>query len=159
MARSRRKLSNVRLTAKYHTRYLGGWVLISAANLALLVALVYTMATQLHGGLVGALDSADVFESQLASALVVLALFATAAILSLAVLTSHRIAGPYLGLIRTCRQIAAGDFSHRLHFRKADRLEDVEEAFNEMLDALATAQRDQSSVADAEPPRLRVVGE
>jgi competence protein ComGC len=52
------------------------------------------------------------------------------------VLAAHRIAGPHVAIKRTCNALRAGKASTRLHFRKYDKLEDVEECFNAMVDAL-----------------------
>jgi methyl-accepting chemotaxis protein len=60
-------------------------------------------------------------------------LIGTIAIFALA---CHRIAGTYIALKRTFGQIKEGDHSVRLKFREYDRLEDVADAFNEMMDSI-----------------------
>jgi len=50
--------------------------------------------------------------------------------------TSHRIAGPYIGLQKTCERIRDGELDCRQHFRSYDHLEELQQAFNEMVDTL-----------------------
>ena len=54
----------------------------------------------------------------------------------LARLTSHRIAGPYIALQKTCERIRDGETTLRQRFRQYDRLEELQTAFNDMLDTL-----------------------
>ena len=78
------------------------------------------------------------------------------AILVMAVVTAHRIGGPYIAVKRTCKAIERGDMSQRLKFRDYDRLDDVQEAFNEMMDAVEARVTEQD--ADSVDPPLRAAG-
>lgn len=55
-------------------------------------------------------------------------------------LACHRIAGTYVALKRTIRMVREGDTSVRLKFRGSDRLDDVAESFNDMMDAIESGQ-------------------
>jgi methyl-accepting chemotaxis protein len=56
-----------------------------------------------------------------------------AAIVGLAKFTVHRIAGPYIRLKQAFEEVRSGNLQVRLKFRSYDRLEDVAEAFNQMI--------------------------
>ena len=47
---------------------------------------------------------------------------------------SHRLAGPVYRFEQTCKAIAKGDFSRRVHLRKGDQLVELQEDFNKMMD-------------------------
>lgn len=137
---SRRRLSNVRLTKKHHLHYMGWWILLSVVNLLLLTGTIFMLYAQIKSHLLS--SSVDVsVTNALVNDHVLFSLFgllvvATISVVALAFLTAHRIAGPYLALVRTFRQIRKGDLSTRLHFRDYDHLTDVETEFNEMMDRL-----------------------
>jgi methyl-accepting chemotaxis protein len=54
----------------------------------------------------------------------------------LAILTSHRIAGPMFSLHRSMRLITAGHFQVDIKFRKTDELQYISRCFNEMAESL-----------------------
>lgn len=47
---------------------------------------------------------------------------------------SHKMAGPVYRFEQTCKAIAKGDFSQRVHLRKGDDLTDLQDQFNKMMD-------------------------
>jgi methyl-accepting chemotaxis protein len=47
---------------------------------------------------------------------------------------SHRMAGPVYRFEQTCKDIAKGDFSKRVHLRKGDQLTELQDEFNKMMD-------------------------
>lgn len=47
---------------------------------------------------------------------------------------SHKMAGPVYRFEQTCKAIAKGDFSQRVHLRKGDQLMDLQDEFNKMMD-------------------------
>lgn len=47
---------------------------------------------------------------------------------------SHKMAGPVYRFEQTCKAIAKGDFSQRVHLRKGDDLTDLQDEFNKMMD-------------------------
>lgn len=47
---------------------------------------------------------------------------------------SHKMAGPVYRFEQTCKAIAKGDFSKRVHLRKGDQLTELQDAFNQMMD-------------------------
>lgn len=51
---------------------------------------------------------------------------------------SHKMAGPVYRFEQTCKAIAKGDFSQRVHLRKGDQLTDLQEEFNKMMDRVET---------------------
>jgi methyl-accepting chemotaxis protein len=63
-------------------------------------------------------------------------IFFSTGILVLAVMASHRAGGPLLALKRSFSEVTKGNLGYRLRFRSYDRLDDVELAFNRMMDAV-----------------------
>ncbi len=49
---------------------------------------------------------------------------------------SHKMAGPVYRFEQTCKAIAKGDFSQRVHLRKGDQLMELQDEFNKMMDRL-----------------------
>jgi len=49
---------------------------------------------------------------------------------------SHRMAGPVYRFEQTCKAIAKGDFSQRVHLRKGDQFTELQEEFNHMMDVV-----------------------
>lgn len=49
-------------------------------------------------------------------------------------IVSHKMAGPVYRFEQTCKAIAKGDFSQRVHLRKGDQLMDLQDEFNKMMD-------------------------
>ena len=47
---------------------------------------------------------------------------------------SHRMAGPVYRFEQTCKAIAKGDFSQRIHLRKGDQFMELQDEFNKMMD-------------------------
>ncbi len=47
---------------------------------------------------------------------------------------SHKMAGPVYRFEQTCKAVAKGDFSQRVHLRKGDDLTDLQNEFNKMMD-------------------------
>ena len=51
-------------------------------------------------------------------------------------IVSHKMAGPVYRFEQTCKAIADGDFSQRVHLRKGDQLTDLQKEFNHMMDVV-----------------------
>ncbi len=49
---------------------------------------------------------------------------------------SHKMAGPVYRFEQTCKKIAEGDFSQRIHLRQGDALTDLQQDFNKMMDVV-----------------------
>lgn len=47
---------------------------------------------------------------------------------------SHKMAGPIYRFEQTCKAVAKGDFSQRVHLRKGDQLVELQNEFNKMMD-------------------------
>jgi methyl-accepting chemotaxis protein len=157
--RHQRKLSNVKLTEKYRFQYLGLWMMICFFFIALLNVAVFLLYEQMR--LLAQPEGVDV-ELGLAldhSAAMVTILALTLAfgfsVVALAIFTAHRIGGPYIALKRTMAAIREGDLSQRLKFRDYDKLEELEAAFNEMMDSVQA----RAEGARLDKPLLRVAGE
>lgn len=132
-----RKLSNIRLTKKYHFRYSGLWVLVSAALVLLVNILLYLYFETRCGDLRSISESFDEqyasLRSTFLSGLVVEVTFFMVAIVFLAIMTSHRIAGVFIRLKNAFDDVKNGNLDHRLQFRSYDHLEDLEDSFNDMM--------------------------
>lgn len=46
---------------------------------------------------------------------------------------SHKMAGPVYRFEQTCKAIAKGDFSQRVHLRQGDQLVELQDEFNKMM--------------------------
>lgn len=69
-------------------------------------------------------------------------------ILGAAVLAAHRIAGVHIKLQNICNKIKEGDLDTRLYFRSTDKLEEVQDSFNSMMDRLQERIEGSSKAAD-----------
>lgn len=141
--RTLRKFANMRLTRRFHFRHMGLWLTIAIALVVLANVLIYVLLVQQWGFVEGpdyesaGVGGARLFARAVGTGLIVETVLLSFALVLLARTTSHRVAGPFIGLQRTCERIASGDREHRVHFRKYDGLEELETAFNTMVDSLA----------------------
>ena len=55
----------------------------------------------------------------------------------LGLITSHRIAGPIYRIRKSLEEVAKGNMNVRIHLRKHDKLVEVADAFNAMMESLA----------------------
>jgi nitrogen fixation/metabolism regulation signal transduction histidine kinase len=137
---SQRDFRNVRLTKRFHFRYFGLWVLLCAGLIVLTdVALFEFIRGQRQDAEVWArLFEKDyrIIQGAFIGTMVCISVFMSAAVILLAVITAHRIAGPFIRLLTTFRAVKDGDMSQRLRFRQYDRLDGLARDFNEMMDSL-----------------------
>jgi methyl-accepting chemotaxis protein len=126
----KRSLRNMSQTKKFHWAYLGQMI---GATLSV-VALLYVLAV----AVINTTDQAQLNFSKevLFGALFALTLMLVCLVVFMGVLTAHRIAGPHINMRKTCQRIIEGDHDARIHFRSADKLDDVQAVFNKMLDKL-----------------------
>ncbi len=57
-------------------------------------------------------------------------------VIVISAIVSHKMAGPVYRFEQTCKAIAKGDFSQRVHLRKGDRLQELQDEFNKMMDVV-----------------------
>ncbi|MBR5151493.1 MAG: HAMP domain-containing protein [Elusimicrobiaceae bacterium] len=57
-------------------------------------------------------------------------------VIIISAIVSHKMAGPVYRFEQTCKAIAKGDFSQRVHLRKGDQLTELQDAFNKMMDTV-----------------------
>ncbi|MBQ7908014.1 MAG: HAMP domain-containing protein [Elusimicrobiaceae bacterium] len=55
-------------------------------------------------------------------------------VILISAILSHRMAGPVYRFEQTCKAIAKGDFSQRIHLRKGDQFTELQDEFNKMMD-------------------------
>jgi nitrogen fixation/metabolism regulation signal transduction histidine kinase len=118
----------VRYTLPYFLRFSGVWVLVTS-----LVAVVF--------GVTSYLAMFDQLTEEARRHLVVVLSIQTVlivlAVILLAVFSTHRLAGPLIGLKRAMEDVKAGNLSRELRFRSTDpHLDEIANAFNEMVAAL-----------------------
>ena len=129
MTQEKRSLKNVTLTATHHWAYLGQWVVLSMGLLLLAYSVIIYHLFSLD-------MKSPVFGVSLITLATLLTAFASSLIMFLGLLTAHRIAGVHVQFKRTFLAIRDGDTEARLRFRAHDKLDDVAEAFNSMMDEL-----------------------
>jgi methyl-accepting chemotaxis protein len=61
-------------------------------------------------------------------------LFSASAVIMLAMLTSHKIAGPLFSINRTARKLKEGDLTESFHIRSDDQLGSLSQSLNEFID-------------------------
>ncbi|HEX3130839.1 MAG TPA: HAMP domain-containing protein [Thermoanaerobaculia bacterium] len=120
--------SGVRFTLPYFIRFSGMWVLVTS-----LVAVVF--------GVTSYLAMFDQLSEGAARRLLVVLSIQTAlvivAVILLAIFSTHRLAGPLIGLQRAMEDVKAGNLSRELRFRSTDpHLDEIAATFNEMVAAL-----------------------
>jgi methyl-accepting chemotaxis protein len=62
--------------------------------------------------------------------------FYLGAVAFLALLLSNKMAGPLYRFERSMETVSGGDLTHRVHLRKGDELQDFQDAFNAMVEAV-----------------------
>ena len=120
--------SGVRFTLPYVLRFSGVWILVTS-----LVVIVFAVTSYL-------LMFDRLSESARQDLILVLTIQTALAILAvvlLAVFSTHRLAGPLIGIRRAMEDVKAGDLNRQLRFRRTDpHLEEIEAAFNEMMESV-----------------------
>ena len=139
-SRYKRKLSNMRLTKRHHFSYMGLWAVISVCLVVVLNLILYLLIEERWGGL-HSLD--NIFHQQYIAgrrafviAMAIETFLFIVAFVSLARFTAHRIAGPYIRLRIVFDAVRNGNLQQRLTFRDYDHLEELAQAFNDMMSAI-----------------------
>lgn len=57
-------------------------------------------------------------------------------VILVAAIFSHKLAGPIYRFEQTCKEVAKGDFSKRVHLRKGDQFTELQDDFNHMMDRI-----------------------
>ncbi len=126
----KRSLRNVVMTTKHHSTYMGNWVMMSLGFIAMIYLLIlyhlYSLSlSDAPPQLVGVVAGATILAGLLAGL-----------VGFYGVLSAHRIAGVHIKLKNVLDDVREGNLDARLRFRSYDRLDDVEDAFNSMMDVL-----------------------
>jgi len=122
--------TGVRHTLPYVLPFSGLWLVVT-----IVAMVVFGVTCWLVASSSPLLDQAA--RNRLALVLVAQTLFLVAAVLALAVFTTHRLAGPYVAIIRAFEAVKNGDMNRPLRFRSSDiHLRDVEISFEEMMAVL-----------------------
>ena len=120
----------VRHTLAYMLPFSGLWLVVTIAAMVVFGITCYLVASASP-----LLDDAS--RNRLAIVLVMQTIFLIAAVVALAIFTTHRLAGPYIALRRACEAVKNGDLERPLRFRSSDvHLREVQASFEEMLAAL-----------------------
>jgi len=140
-AHSKRSFASLKLTSPFRTAYMGAWILMSVFLVALMNFLLYLLIRERWGDLAVSGGPQEYFFVK--TAWIVLMTVEAAglivAIYGLAVFTVHRIAGPYIRLRNAMNEVADGNVALRVKFRDNDHLQDLEAAFNRMMESIAAA--------------------
>ena len=117
--------TGIRFTLPYVLRFSGMWILLTVV-----VVIVFAITSYL---VMFDRLSADA-RGDLILVLAVQTTLAVLAVVLLAVFSTHRLAGPLIGIRRAMEDVKAGDLNRQLRFRTSDpHLEEIEVAFNEMM--------------------------
>jgi hypothetical protein len=152
MEKRRRNMLNAFKTYRAPLRFLWGWVLVAVLLVVLLSVAFYRLETQ--SARIMLPDTPDsvmrmlVVENQIAARLLAACIAMSTGVLVLALITAHRMAGPYVALKRTFDLILEGDKEQRLHFRDYDKLDDVEASFNRLMDKLTASEAGELKVVE-----------
>ena len=120
----------VRHTLAYMLPFSGLWLVVTIAAMVVFGITCYLVASASP-----LLDDAS--RNRLAVVLVMQTIFLIAAVVALAIFTTHRLAGPYIALRRAFEAVKNGDLERPLRFRSSDvHLREVQASFEEMLAAL-----------------------
>jgi len=153
--RNKRSLKNVKLTGKYHYSHFGLWLLVLGAFIISLNLDVYWFA-QSRWASAFAIDEAlqdhhKLRSTQLVGVMIIKTILFVLASVLLAKFTSHRVYGPYINLVHAFNAVRDGEIDRKLKFRKYDKLEQVEAAFNAMMDSLRDRLGDGNPTSTALP--------
>ena len=122
--------SGVRQTLPYVLPFSGLWLVVTIVAMVVFGVTCYLAAT-------ASPQVDDAARMRIAVVLAVQTLFLIGAVFALAVFTTHRLAGPYVALIRAFEAVKNGDLERPLRFRSTDiHLQDVEISFAEMTAAI-----------------------
>lgn len=120
--------TGIRFTLPYVLRFSGVWILVTTV-----VVIVFGVTSYL---VMFDRLSADA-RGDLILVLTIQTALAILAVILLAVFSTHRLAGPLVGIRRAMEDVKAGDLNRQLRFRRSDpHLEEIENAFNEMMEAI-----------------------
>ena len=128
--KQKRSLKNVSLTRKYHMPYMGTSIFLSLS----LLGIVYGLS--LYRFLELAKSGAEAPFMAMFVISTILTILMGILIVGANILAAHRIAGVHIKLKNTFDQITADDLSGRLYFRKEDKLEELQDSFNAMMDRI-----------------------
>jgi nitrogen fixation/metabolism regulation signal transduction histidine kinase len=135
--------SGVRHTLPFVMPFSGLWLVVTVAAM-----MVFGITSYLAASSSPLLD--DAARGRVAIVLAVQTLVLILAAIGLAVFTTHRLAGPYVAMIRAFEAVKNGNLERPLRFRTSDvHLREVETSFEAMLAALREriAKRDTASGA------------
>lgn len=120
--------TGVRFTLPYVLRFSGVWILLTTV-----VVIVFAITSYL----VMFDRLSEDARGDLILVLTIQTALAILAVILLAVFSTHRLAGPLVGIRRAMEDVKAGDLNRRLQFRRSDpHLEEIETAFNEMMESI-----------------------
>lgn len=128
--KERRSLKNLPLTREYHWNYIGAWVVTNLILIGLCDAMVLFVVARSPAHLL------PWPAPRLIALSAIIALLVMAAIVFLGTVSAHRLAGVHIKLTNVLNAIGDGDFKTELKFRQRDGLEEVEQAFLEMAQAI-----------------------
>ncbi len=136
----RRSIKSIKITWRYYDRILLLWTFSAILPIIFFNGLIFLLAQLLAPEYAEMWNTAFPDGPSMTSAAFLFCLVNAGMIIfgvtMLALLTTHRLTGPYINIKNTCDRIQGHDDDPRLKFRKDDRLDDVQDAFNEMLDRL-----------------------
>lgn len=120
--------TGVRYTLPFVLRFAGVWIVVTT-----MVVVVFAVTSYL----VMFDRLSEEARRDLVLVLSIQTALAVLAVILLAVFSTHRLAGPLIGIRRALEDVKAGDLNRQLRFRSSDpHLEEIEAAFNQMTESV-----------------------
>lgn len=138
---STRRFASVRLTRPFIFRYSGLWVMLSVLMILVVAVTSYLLHVKHWDSLVSLAPELAAHRPDAHARFLLILLVQSGlllgAVLLLAMMTTHRLAGPIVGLRLACEDVAKGQLGRRVGFRSAnDELDELASAFNRMMDTI-----------------------
>ena len=123
---------------KFQAKFILRFCILLFAGGLLTIGILYVLATQsttvsIVNSRVVAKTTADFILPILIQTVIIVTLILSLAAIVLTLLVSHKIAGPLYRLKKTMQALEMGDFSLDFRLRRSDQLQDLSDAFNNMI--------------------------
>lgn len=145
--RNRRSIKSLNLTRRFHGRYFAVWALGCIVPVVMLNVIIYLLCQKMSE-LSALPDIAVADGNNFPVMIVVETITLLVGMFGVYLLAVHKISGPFVSLKHTVDRLNGGDLTARLHFRDEDKLGDISDSFNAVLNRLTRAPQSAAPAAD-----------